>query len=93
MQLFGIPFTGSDICGNFFIFNSSGFIGETNEELCMRWMQLGAFFPFARNHNAMNYPSQEPYIWKLVAEASRQALNIRYLLLPYYYTLFYTAHT
>lgn len=83
-QLFGIPMFGVDTCG---------FNGNTDEELCNRWMQLSAFFPFYRNHNELAAISQEPYIWASVIEASKVAMNIRYSLLPYIYTLFYHAHT
>jgi alpha-glucosidase len=83
-SLFGIPMFGVDTCG---------FNGNTDEELCNRWMQLSAFFPFYRNHNTLSAIPQEPYRWASVAEASRVAMNIRYTLLPYIYTTFYLAHS
>ncbi|KAL8828655.1 MAG: hypothetical protein Q9170_006504, partial [Blastenia crenularia] len=82
-SLFGIPMFGVDTCG---------FNGNTDEELCNRWMQLSAFFPFYRNHNTLTANPQEAYVWASVAEASRTAMNIRYTILPYMYTLFYLAH-
>ncbi|KAF8344954.1 glycoside hydrolase family 31 protein [Amanita rubescens] len=81
-QIFQIPFVGADTCG---------FNGNTDEELCNRWMQLSAFMPFYRNHNIMGAISQEPYRWDSVAQASRTAMKIRYSLLPYWYTLFANA--
>ncbi|CAI6267938.1 unnamed protein product [Periconia digitata] len=82
-SLFGIPMFGVDTCG---------FNGNTDAELCSRWMQLSAFFPFYRNHNTLSALSQEPYRWESVASASRSAMQIRYTLLPYIYTLLHTAH-
>ncbi|THY30913.1 putative alpha-glucosidase [Aureobasidium pullulans] len=84
MALFGIPMFGADTCG---------FSGNSDEELCNRWMQLSAFFPFYRNHNTLDDNSQEPYIWGSVIDASKRAMAIRYSLLPYMYTLFHMAHT
>jgi len=75
---------GADTCG---------FSGNTDEELCNRWMQLSAFFPFYRNHNERGAISQEPYRWDSVANASRTAIATRYSLLPYWYTLFANAST
>lgn len=58
--------------------------GNTDEELCNRWMQLAAFTPFYRNHNEKGALSQEPYRWESVANASRTAIAVRYSLLPYW---------
>ncbi|KAK3075089.1 hypothetical protein LTR53_001915 [Teratosphaeriaceae sp. CCFEE 6253] len=73
--------------------DTCGFNGNSDEELCNRWMQLSAFFPFYRNHNVLSAIPQEAYVWSSVAEASRTAMAIRYSLLPYMYTLFYYAST
>ncbi|KAF1347526.1 glycosyl hydrolases family 31-domain-containing protein [Delphinella strobiligena] len=82
--LFGIPIFGVDTCG---------FNGNSDEELCNRWMQLSAFFPFYRNHNTLSANPQEPYVWESVIEASKTAMAIRYSLLPYIYTLSHLSHT
>uniref|UniRef100_A0A8D0AIN6 Maltase n=1 Tax=Sander lucioperca TaxID=283035 RepID=A0A8D0AIN6_SANLU len=85
--LFGVPYIGADICG---------FFDDCSEELCRRWMQVGAFYPFSRNHNAEGYKPQDPAVFGLnsmLVESSKHYLRIRYTLLPYLYTLFYKAHT
>ncbi|CAD5227735.1 unnamed protein product [Bursaphelenchus xylophilus] len=81
-NIFGIPFVGSDVCG---------FINPTEEELCLRWQQLGAFHSFYRNHNAIGNPPQDPAQWPSVAEATRQANTFRYRHLPYLYSLHFAA--
>ena len=43
-------------------------------------------------HNTLSAISQEPYLWASVTDATKTAVNIRYSILPYMYTLFYNAH-
>lgn len=75
---------GADICG---------FNGNTTAALCQRWMELGAFYPFSRNHNTDDAIDQDPVaLGPAVVQASRKALRARYQLLPYLYTLFWHAH-
>ncbi|XP_060863594.1 lysosomal alpha-glucosidase-like isoform X3 [Metopolophium dirhodum] len=83
-NLFGIPLVGADICG---------FHHDTTVELCSRWIQLGAFYPFSRNHNGQYMKDQDPAaLGSNVLSSAKKSLITRYYLLPYLYSLFWKAH-
>jgi len=79
LGLSGQPFSGSDI---------GGFLGNADADLWGNWIGLGAFYPFARGHACAGTNAKEPWAFgKEVEDAARIAIERRYRLLPYMYTL------
>jgi len=59
-----------------------------------RWMGIGAMLPFARGHSIKESVAHEPWAFGATCEAAcRAALERRYRLLPYLYTVFREAAT
>lgn len=76
----GVAFAGADV---------GGFSSDTTPELLVRWTQLGACIPYFRNHSIQEHIYQEP--WAFGEETKmllKQAIELRYQLIPYIYTLF-----
>ncbi|KJH69692.1 glycoside hydrolase family 31 protein [Aliterella atlantica] len=85
MGLSGVAFVGCDV---------GGFAGNATAELFARWIQVGMLYPFMRGHSAMTTAQHEPWVFGDRTESiCREYLNLRYQLLPYYYTLFWQAAT
>ncbi|MFG0286478.1 MAG: TIM-barrel domain-containing protein [Phycisphaerales bacterium JB039] len=83
MGLSGQPFAGPDI---------GGFIGDGDGQMFARWMGFGALLPFARGHTDVRSRDKEPWAFgPEVEQTCRLAIQRRYELLPYYYTLFHEA--
>ena len=81
LGLSGVPFTGMDI---------GGFTGNPTTSLYARWMELGAFIPYYRNHTAFNSKAAEPWTFgEDVLDITRNYISLRYQLLPYIYSGFY----
>ena len=84
MGLSGNPFTGPDIGG----FAGNGPPGGEGQ-LFARWMGIGALLPFARGHTGKGNIDKEPWSFGPEVEATcRRALQRRYRLMPFLYTLF-----
>jgi alpha-glucosidase len=83
LGLSGVPFVGSD---------AGGFIGEPTNDLYIRWFQLGAFTPFFRGHATNRSRAHEPFAFDVTTEEIvRQAIQLRYKLLPFWYNEFYNS--
>jgi alpha-glucosidase len=79
----GQAFVGADI---------GGFAGNSNAELYLRWMQYGVLTPFCRNHSEIGNVDQYAWAWgDVVRDHVREALRLRYRLLPYIYAAFLDA--
>nr|AOQ26251.1 AGL2 [Actinidia deliciosa] len=85
LGLTGITFSGADV---------GGFFGNPGPELLVRWYQLGAYYPFFRAHAHHDTKRREPWLFgERNTELMKEAIHIRYALLPYFYTLFREANT
>ncbi|MBI2729368.1 MAG: DUF5110 domain-containing protein [Sphingobacteriales bacterium] len=83
MSLSGIPFVGPDL---------GGYIGDGIKDLFKRWMEVGIFSPYVRNHKEYFATANEPWSYGEEAEAiSKTYIGFRYRLMPYIYSAFYEA--
>jgi alpha-glucosidase (family GH31 glycosyl hydrolase) len=84
--LSGVPLWGTDI-GGFY-----PTVTPQTGELFARWFQFGAFNPVFRSHGVV-WRNHVPWAYGDDIEAiCRQALELRYRLMPYTYTLAWQAH-
>ncbi|HUE37336.1 MAG TPA: glycoside hydrolase family 31 protein, partial [Candidatus Acidoferrum sp.] len=78
-NLAGLPYETCDI---------GGFFSTPTPELLSRWMEAGVFFPVLRTHSVIDVKPHFPWLFGPDAlDAIRKALDLRYQLIPYYYSL------
>ena len=78
MSMTGIAWMHSDM---------GGFTGTFNPELYLRWTQLSAFTPVMRAHGVDNTITEPVYLNEPFRTRARNAIKLRYRLLPYHYSL------
>ncbi len=85
MGLQGIGYMHSDL---------GGFAGANlDDELYARWLQYGVFQPIFRPHAQEDVPSEPVFRSSKAKKLAKEAIELRYKLLPYNYTLAYHNHT
>ncbi|RYE12897.1 MAG: glycoside hydrolase family 31, partial [Sphingobacteriales bacterium] len=83
LGLSGVAFSAMDV---------GGFTGNASTALYTRWIEVGAFTPYFRNHTALNTKASEPWSYgEDVLDIARNYISLRYQLLPYLYSSFYEA--
>jgi alpha-glucosidase len=83
LGLSGLSFVGPDL---------GGYIGDGTKDLFKRWMEVGVFSPFVRNHKEFFATANEPWSYGEEAEAiSKSYIGFRYRLMPYIYSAFHRA--
>jgi alpha-glucosidase (family GH31 glycosyl hydrolase) len=79
MGLQGLAYMHSDL---------GGFAGDlVDDEKYVRWLQYGVFQPIYRPHAQEDVPSEPVFRSPEALELSRKAIELRYRLIPYIYTL------
>ncbi|MBE6819993.1 MAG: DUF5110 domain-containing protein [Ruminococcaceae bacterium] len=70
-------------------------MGIKDDELYLRWVQLGVYSPVMRLHSTNNeFMGKEPWNYSgSVGKIATEALRFRHRLLPYIYTMNYRTHT
>ena len=102
LGLSGIPISGCDIGGfangdgttsDPYVDDGKIFGGITNYELLTRWIALGSFLPWFRNHyDGYTKQFQECYAYgEPVPQNCRYFIELRYRMLPLYYSLMWQA--
>lgn len=84
MGLQGIAYMHSDL---------GGFAFPTlDNELYVRWLQYGVFQPIYRPHAQEEVPSEPCFREEHTKELAKQAIELRYAMLPYNYNLMFENH-
>jgi oligosaccharide 4-alpha-D-glucosyltransferase len=84
MGLQGIAYMHSDL---------GGFGGANDDpELYVRWLQYGVFQPIFRPHGQQEVPSEAIFKDEKTKQLAKEAIELRYQLLPYNYTLAFENH-
>ena len=84
MGMQGIAYMHSDL---------GGFAGANDDpELYVRWLQYGVFQPIFRPHAQQEVASEAIFKDKKTKQLAKEAIELRYQLLPYNYTLAFENH-